>query len=439
MENKENRGNFKSSIGFIIACIGSAVGIGNVWMFPWRVGQFGGAIFLILYFFFVIVLGVVGLIGEFTLGRMNKTGPIGSFENALKTRNKSFGAIIVCIPMIGALGIAIGYSVVVGWILKYTIGSIDGSLFRTENIEAYFGSLVGDFGSLPWHILGIVICVLILIVGVSKGIELANMFLIPSFYILFIILLVRVLTLPNIKEGIEYLLVPKWEVLSQPKAWGMALGQALFSLSLAGSGMVVYGSYLKNNINIPKSAIQTAVYSSLGALLCAFVVIPAVFAFGLKPNSGPPLIFISIPLIFRQMPFGYFFSILFNISILFAAVSSLINLMECPIEALQDRLKLSRKAAVITIGIIMIAVGIFIENANKVGAWMDFVSMYIVPLGAMLGGIMIFWIFGIKKFRENVEMGMSKPMPKWFDFLAKYIYVGISILILILSIIFGGF
>lgn len=113
--------------------------------------------------------------------------------------------------------------------------------------------------------------------------------------------------------------------------------------------------------------------------------------------------------------------------------------MECPIEALQDRLKLSRKAAVITIGIIMIAVGIFIENANKVGAWMDFVSMYIVPLGAMLGGIMIFWIFGIKKFRENVEMGMSKPMPKWFDFLAKYIYVGISILILILSIIFGGF
>lgn len=439
MENKENRGNFSGSIGFIIACIGSAVGIGNVWMFPWRVGQFGGAIFLILYFFFVIVLGVVGLIGEFTLGRMNKTGPIGSFENALKTRNKSFGAIIGCIPMLGALGIAIGYSVVVGWILRYTVGSIDGSLFRTENIESYFGSLVGDFGSLPWHILGIVMCVLILIGGVSKGIELANMVLIPLFYILFMILLVRVLTLPNIKEGIEYLLVPQWEVLSQPKAWAMALGQALFSLSLAGSGMVVYGSYLKNDVNIPNAAIQTAVISSLGALLCAFVVIPAVFAFGISPSAGPPLVFISIPLVFRQMPFGYFFSILFNISILFAAVSSLINLMECPIEALQDRLKLSRKTAVITIGIIMIAVGIFIENADKVGAWMDFVSMYVVPMGAMLGGIMIFWIFGIKKFRENVEMGMFKPLPKWFDFLAKYIYVGISILILILSIILGGF
>ena len=340
---------------------------------------------------------------------MNKTGPIGSFENALKTKNKNFGGIIGVIPMLGSLGIAIGYSVVVGWILKYTVGSIDGSLFRETNIAAYFGELVGDFGSVPWHIMGIVICVLILIGGVSKGIELANMVLIPLFYILFMILLVRVLTLPNIKDGIDYLLVPDWEVLSDPKAWAMALGQALFSLSLAGSGMVVYGSYLKDDINIPKAAIQTAIFSSLGALLCAFVVIPAVFAFGISAKAGPPLVFISIPLVFQKMPFGYFFSILFNISILFAAVSSLINLMECPIEALENRLKLSRKAAVISIGIIMIAVGIFIEKAEKVGSWMDFVSVYIVPTGAMLSGIMTFWIFGMKTFRENVEKGMDKP------------------------------
>ena len=436
---KKERGNFSGSIGFIIACIGSAVGIGNVWMFSWRVGQFGGAIFIILYFFFVIALGVIGLIGEFTLGRMNRTGPIGSFENALKTRNKNFGGIIGIIPMIGSLGIAIGYSVVVGWILRYTIGAIDGSLFSSSDIGLYFVALVTDFGSVPWHIMGIVICVLILIGGVSKGIELTNMFLIPLFYILFIILLVRVLTLPNIKEGIYYLLFPDWQILSNPKAWAMALGQAFFSLSLAGSGMVVYGSYLKDDINIPKAAVQTAIFSSLGALLCAFVVIPAVFAFGINPNAGPPLVFISIPLVFQKMPFGYFFSILFNISILFAAVSSLINLMECPIEALENILKLSRKTAVITIGIIMISVGIFIERADRVGAWMDFVSIYIVPTGAMLSGIMIFWIFGIKTFRENVEKGMDKPLPKWFDFMSKYVFVGVSVLILILSITLGGF
>ena len=381
---KKERGNFSGSIGFIIACIGSAVGIGNVWMFSWRVGQFGGSIFIILYFFFVIALGVIGLIGEFTLDRMNRTGPIGSFENALKTKNKNFGGIIGIIPMIGSLGIAIGYSVVVGWILRYTVGAIDGSLFSSSDIGLYFVALVTDFGSVPF--MGIVICVLILIGGVSKGIELTNMFLIPLFYILFMILLVRVLTLPNIKEGIYYLLFPDWQILSNPKAWAMALGQAFFSLSLAGSGMVVYGSYLKDDINIPKAAVQTAIFSSLGALLCAFVVIPAVFAFGINPNAGPPLVFISIPLVFQKMPFGYFFSILFNISILFAAISSLINLMECPIEALENRLKLSRKTAVITIGIIMISVGIFIERADRVGAWMDFVSIYIVPTGAMLSG-----------------------------------------------------
>ena len=245
--------------------------------------------------------------------------------------------------------------------------------------------------------------------------------------------------LSNIKDGIDYLLVPDWEVLSDPKVWAMALGQALFSLSLAGSGMVVYGSYLKDDINIPKAAVQTAIFSSLGALLCAFVVIPAVFAFGISAKAGPPLVFISIPLVFQKMPFGYFFSILFNISILFAAVSSLINLMECPIEALENRLKLSRKAAVISIGIIMIAVGIFIEKADKVGSWMDFVSVYIVPTGAMLSGVMIFWIFGMKTFRENVEKGMNKPLPKWFDFMAKYVFVGVSVLILILSITLGGF
>ena len=265
------------------------------------------------------------------------------------------------------------------------------------------------------------------------------MFLIPLFYILFMILLVRVLTLPNIKEGIYYLLFPDWQILSNPKAWAMALGQAFFSISLAGSGMVVYGSYLKDDVNIPKSAIQTAIFSSLGALLCAFVVIPAVFAFGINPNAGPPLIFISIPLVFQKMPFGYFFSILFNISILFAAISSLINLMECPIEALENRLKLSRKAAVITIGIIMIAIGIFIERADRVGSWMDFVSMYIVPTGAMLSAVMIFWVIGMKTFRENVEKGMDKHLPKWFDFMSKYVFVGVSILILILSITLGGF
>ena len=240
-------------------------------------------------------------------------------------------------------------------------------------------------------------------------------------------------------DGYAYLFVPHWEALANPQTWVLALGQAFFGLSLAGSGTLVYGSYLKNDVDVVSSAKNVVLFSTLAAVLSAMVVIPAVFALGVDPLSGPPLLFITLPQVFADMPFGGLFCFLFFLAVACAALTSLVNLFEPPIEALQSQLNMSRWVAVLAVFVVALGVGVFIEDGNAVGAWMDFVSMYIVPLGAMLGGIMIFWIFGIKKFRENVEMGMSKPMPKWFDFLAKYIYVGISILILILSIIFGGF
>ncbi len=422
------RGTFNSRFGFILACVGSAVGIGNVWLFPWRVGEFGGAIFLIQYFILVLLLGVVGLMGEFTLGRLTKSGPISAFEKAFKTRNKDWGGWIGAIPMFGALGIAIGYAVVVGWILRYTWGSIDGSMMNS-NIEAYFGEIIGEFGSVKWHILAVSMTTGILTFGVSNGIEKANKVMMPLFYVLFVILLIRVLTLPNIGEGIAYLLVPKWEVLQNPRAWAIALGQAFFSLSLAGSGMVVYGSYLDKDVNIVSASLQTALYSSIGALLCAFVVIPAVFSYNVDPTAGPPLIFLALPLVFQQMPFGQLFAVLFFTSVLFAAVTSLMNLMECPIEALQDRFKLPRIPAVLIVGGFVLGVGVFIESADKVGAWMDFVSIYIVPIGASMAAIVMFWIFGIKVFREEI----AQALPLWFDHYAKYAFVGITIMIVILS------
>ncbi len=431
----QTRGFFESRVGFILACIGSAVGIGNVWLFPWRVGEFGGAIFLLLYFFFIISLGIVGLIGEFTLGRMYSTGPVGAFEKALQTKNISWGAWVGLIPMLGALGIATGYAVVVGWILRFLWGSIDGSLMNAQ-VGEYFGAIVGDFGSLLWHASAIIGTVVILLAGVNKGIEKANKIMMPLFYILFILLLLRVFTLPNIKEGIDYLLIPKWEMLRNPKVWSVALGQALFSLSLAGSGMVVYGSYLKKDVNIVDVAIQTAIYSSIGALLCAFVVILSVFSFGLNPTAGPPLVFITLPLIFQQMPFGQIFAILFFLSVFFASITSLINLMECPIEALQNRFKTNRTIAVLIVGAFMLGVGVFLENANNVGAWMDIISIYIVPLGAALSGIIIYWVVDKYHCKREISQGNTQELPIWFHPLAKYFFVGTMIFVLILSIFF---
>lgn len=427
------RDMFQSRLGFILACIGSAVGIGNVWLFPWRVGEFGGAIFLLLYFMFVILLGVVGLIGEIALGRMQKTGSIGAFDHALKQKNISGGSILGMIPVIGALGIGTGYAVVVGWILRFLVGALDGSLMNAE-VTSYFGELIGDFGSLGWHISVVLVTASILIAGISNGIEKANKIMMPLFYILFILLLIRVFTLPNINKGFEYLLIPQWEVLKNPKVWAIALGQAFFSLSLAGGPMVVYGSYLNDKTNIVDAALQTAVYSSLGALLCAFVVIPAVFSFGVDPTAGPPLVFISLPLVFQQMPLGQLFAVIFFLSVLFAAITSLINLMECPIEALQTQFKLPRLVSIIIVVIFMLAIGIFLENANNVGIWMDIISIYIVPIGASLSAIIFFWVYGKSVYTQEIEKGMDRPLPMIFHFLAQYGFVGISVCIIILSI-----
>lgn len=432
------RDSFSGRFGFILACVGSAVGIGNVWLFPWRIGEFGGAIFLLQYFVLVFLVGVVGLIGEFTLGRLTRSGPIGAFEAAFKSRGLRHGALLGTLPALGALGIGIGYAIVVGWILRYVFGAIDGSMFAAPNIGAYFGALVGDFGSLPWHFSALFITLFIMLFGINAGIEKANKIMMPLFYILFVILLVRVLTLPNISEGIAYLLVPKWEVLANPKAWAIALGQAFFSLSLAGSGMVVYGSYLPKNISIVSAARQTAIYSSIGALLCAFVIMPAVFACGVDPTAGPPLIFLTLPVVFKLMPFGQVFAVLFFISVLFAALTSLMNLLECPIEALQSRLGLSRTISVLLVGVVALGVGAFIESASMVGAWMDILSIYIVPLGATLAGIVIFWVFGMRVFYKEVDIGASAPLPRSFTYLSKYLFCSIAILIVVLSVLLGG-
>lgn len=344
--NQKQREEFRTRLGFIVACIGSAVGMGNIWMFPYRTGKFGGAAFLIPYFIFVILLGFSGVIGEMAFGRSVKAGPLGAFASAMEMRfgekSRKWGKLIGMIPVIGSLGIAIGYSVVVGWFLKYLSAALTGQLTKIEDMGSYFGSLAVSFGSIGWQMLGLGLTFLIMILGVTKGIEKMNKLMMPVFFIFFIILLVRVATLPGALDGYRYLLVPNWEQLGNIKTWVYALGQAFFSLSLAGSGTIVYGSYLKKDIDVVGCAKNVAFFDTCAALLAGMVVIPAVFAFQLDVASGPPLMFITLPAVFQQMPFGWLFAIIFFIAVLFAAITSLMNLFETPIEALQQQFHLSR-------------------------------------------------------------------------------------------------
>lgn len=295
----EIRENFQSKTGFILACIGSAVGMGNIWLFPYKVGQLGGAAFIIPYIIFVILLGYSGVIEEMALGRVMETGPLGAFKKAMEKRGKTYGEVIGMIPVIGSLGIAVGYSVVVGWILKFTIQSFTGAVTTSENSGAFFGAIAGKYGSLSWHIAAIIITVLIMNLGVGQGIEKANKIMMPLFFFMFLFLAVRVLFLSGASEGYKFLFKADWSKLGNPKTWIFALGQAFFSLSLAGSGTVVYGSYLKKDEDIVSSAMYVSIFDTLAAMLAALVIIPAVFAYGIEPSAGPPLMFIVMPEIGR--------------------------------------------------------------------------------------------------------------------------------------------
>lgn len=437
-ERKHQNGGFSTSIGFVLACVGSAVGLGNIWMFPYRLGQYGGAAFLLPYLFFILLFGLVGLSAEFAIGRRAGTGTLGAYEYCFQRIGKGkLGRIIGWIPLMGSLGIAIGYSIIIGWVLRSLFGSLTGVIFQKE-ADVYFAEATKTLGSVPWHVIIIVITMIILITGATKGIEKANRILMPIFFLLFAILAVRVLFLEGSKTGYEFLFVPKWETLGNINTWVMAMGQAFFSLSITGSGMIVYGSYLNKKEDITKASLRTSFFDTIAALLSALAIMPAVFAFGIAPDRGPSLMFITIPNVFKQMPFGRIFAVIFFTSVCFAGITSLINMFEAVIESWQIRFHLARTKAVILCGTITLLIGLFLEEETKVGMWLDFITIVVVPIGAVLGAISIYYILGYKEIKEELEEGRKKPLPAWFGIVAKYFYVPLAALIVILGFIYKG-
>ena len=438
LQHPHQNGQFRNSLGFVLACVGSAVGMGNIWLFPYRLGQFGGAAFLIPYFIFVALFGMVGLSAEFAVGRRARTGTLGAYKYCWANRGQGkLGYLLGWIPLFGSLGIAIGYSVILGWVLRTLLAGITGELFAKE-AGTFFGEISSSFGNIPCHGAVVIIACALLIFGATKGIERVNKVMMPAFFVLFIVLAVRVFFLEGSGEGYEFLLIPKWEYLLNIDTWIMAMGQAFFSLSITGSGMIVYGSYLGKEEDILKSCFNTALFDTLAAMLAALAIMPAVFAFGIEPTSGPSLMFITLPGVFKQMPFGQFFAVLFFVSVAFAGITSLINMFEAVSESWQSSFKLPRKLTVILCGVISLAVGLFIEDGNLVGSWMDFITILVVPFGALLGAVSIYYVLGWKSVKEELSEGRKKPVPQWFGYLAKYVYVPIAIAVFVLGIIYGG-
>ena len=440
MTHSTKRDSWGSKWGFILACIGSAVGMGNIWLFPARVSKYGGATFLIPYLIFVVIIGSTGVIGEMAFGRATRSGPIHAFGTATQLRfgTEKPGKLLGLIPVLGSLAMAIGYSVVTGWIFKYTAGAITGSLSALDGLDAFsaqFGATAS--GNTGWQVAGMAVTIVIMAFGVGKGIEKANKIMTPLFFLLFVGLAVYLVTLPGSAAGYQYIFVLKPEGLLDPMVWVFALGQAFFSLSIAGNGTLIYGSYLSNDSDVPADAKMVALFDTCAAILAALVIIPAMAVAGQQlDKSGPGLMFIFLPNVLKGIPGGGVILIVFFVAVTFAALTSLINLFEAPTATLQELFHLKRPVAVAIIGAIGIGVGLAI--APIVSDWMDVCSIYICPIGALLAGIMFFWICGKKYVETQVNTGRDKKFTDKFYPICKYIFCPVCFLVLILGIVLGG-
>lgn len=438
-QKKEHRnGSFSSSVAFVIACVGSAVGLGNIWMFPYRLGEYGGAAFLIPYLLFIFLFGWVGLSAEFAAGRMAGTGTLGTYGMCFAVRGREkLGRGLGWIPLLGSLGIAIGYAVILGWVLRSLAGAVSGTLLQSDP-AAFFQQGAVSFGNIPWHTVMVVLVFAILMLGVSGGIEKISKIMMPLFFVLFLFLAVWVARLPGAVEGYRFLFIPDWSALMKVDTWVMAMGQAFFSLSITGSGMIVYGAYLDREADIPKASLRTAVLDTVAAMLSALVVMPAVFAFGVDVTRGPSLMFVALPTVFQQMPMGQIFAVIFFLSVLFAGITSLINMFEAVAESWQHRFHMDRRIAVAVCSAITLFVGLFLEAERDVGKWMDFITIAVTPLGAVLGAISIYYVLGWKRIRTELDTGRSKPLSETFGTVARYVYVPLTVIILILGFVYNG-
>ena len=442
-EHRTSRDSFTSRWGFILACIGSAVGMGNIWRFPIMVSRYGGLTYLIPYFIFVILIGCSGVMEEFALGRAAKSGPVGAFAMCVELRggNRKLGKAIGALPVIGSLGLAIGYTVVMGWVFKYTFMAFSGELYGMGQdmaaIGGTFDSVAGAWGNNLWVIIAAAVALIIMALGVSRGIERANKILMPALFGLFVILAVYIACLPGSGAGYKYIFSLNVAGFADPKVWIYAFGQAFFSLSVAGNGSVIYGSYLSDKEDIPSSARNVALFDTIAALLAAIVILPAMSVGGIScDSSGPGLMFIYLVNVLNGMAIGRLVGIVFFVCVLFAGVSSIINMYEVTVAFMEEHAHMKRIPATALVVVVGCAIAVCIQAVTS--QWMDVVSIYICPLGALLAGVMFFWVAGKKFAEEQVAVGATKPVGKWFYPVGKYVYCTLALIALIVGAFLGG-
>ncbi len=430
--SKNKQLKFSNRWGFVLSAVGSAVGMANVWGFPAKMGANGGGAFLVAYLIFIALFSIVGLSAEYAIGRRSKTGTLGSYKNAWATRGEKVGkagGVLGWLPLAGSMCIAIGYAVIIAYVFKAFWGSITGEIMKVDTGAWFEQFSTTSYSVVPFHIIVVVLTLLTLFLG-AKSIEKSNKVMMPLFFIIFVVLAVRVAFLPGAAEGYKFMFTPDWSALKNPMVWIWAMGQAFFSLSVTGSGMIVYGAYLGDDENVVGVALRTAIFDTIAALVAALVIIPACFAYGLDVGAGPSLLFVTLPRILQDVPFGQVFAIFLYVAMIFAGISSLQNMFEAVGESLETKFpKLSRTVVLVILAVVCLGFGLGMEPIFKWGPWMDVVSIYIIPIGATLGAVSWFWVMKKKDLLDEINKSTLKPHGNLWYYAGRYLYVPCAVIL----------
>ena len=443
------RSSFSGKIGFVLAAAGSAVGLGNIWRFPYLAAKYGGGVFLLVYIALSVTFGFSLMVAEIAIGRKTKKSAIEAFS-ALDKRFSFLGLIASVVPII----ILPYYSVIGGWVLKYMIGFMSGASSDMAS-DAYFGEYISStFEPLVWLFLFIGATALVVLLGVEKGIEKVSKVMMPLliFLILFISLY-TIATMDGAIEGVMYYLMPDFSKLSI-MTFVAAMGQLFYSMSLAMGIMITFGSYMKKDISIEKSAKQIEVFDTGVAFLAGLMIIPAVFAFSggneEALGQGPGLMFVTLPKVFEAMPAGAVIGSVFFIMVLLAAITSSISLMETIVSIFMDKLKIGRRTSCLVVLLISLLLGI--PSALGYSLWdgvsilgmqildfFDFISNSIMmPIVALITSIFVAFILKPKTIIDEVEQSGKFKMKKLFSLVICYV-APVCILIILISSVLSAF
>ncbi len=424
----DTRQHFVSPLGIVLSFIGVAVGLGNVWRFPYMVAAFGGGAFLLVYLIILFAFGIPALLAELTLGRISQHGPVGTFSRIGLPGGKWWGWLLFLTVLMGTSY----YTVVVGWVLKYFLISLGGQITHINPANFFDRVLGGFFGQFIPTAVVLTLVMFVLFFGINKGVERVSKVFIPLLFALFVVLIFRTLTLPGAVAGLKFYFLPDFSKLN----WSVvtaAMGQVFFSLSLGGTFLLTYASYLPKDSNLNLNALFTGLGDGLAAIFAGLVIVPAAYLFGLQLNSGPPLTFVTAPLIFQNLPGGDLFAAIFFFSLFIAAYLSDVAAFEVLVVTFQEEWGWQRRPAVLLIGAIelslaclsMISLDFLLKNDLIWGSTMQ-------PVGSALVIIGLTWFVGRQRTLHEINpSSRTLPWEKiWFVWIKFVLPLGIAIILI---------